>query len=212
MKGLKILLFLAAVCLIAGTLHADIYEWTDENGVKHFTNYAPPPEASIMMKTEELPYDEAADHARLEAEREEQLERTRLELAERTAELERREAEAEQKLAEAGRQVEETLRETEKILDEARNDGDDYGNYGYSGYYRSYYPGHYNNRYYRNETASIFFIKPPHVDHFKRYRYKKHHYGFRSHNGYPRGRLSIRSHGSSHIGRGHSGRVRSVSR
>ena len=156
MTALKIFVCITVGCFVASSLYADIYEWTDEDGVKHFTNYAPPAEASIMMKTEELPYDEAADHARLEAEREEQLERTRLELAERTAELERREAEAEQRLAEAGRQAEETHRETEKVLDESRNEGDGYGNYGYSGYYRSYYPGHYRNRYYRTETASIF--------------------------------------------------------
>ncbi len=237
MTALKLFLCITVGCFVGSSLYADIYKWTDEDGVKHFTNYAPPPEASIMMKTEELPYDEAADHARLEAEREEQLERTRLELAERTAELERREAEAEQRLAEAGRQVEETLRETEKILDEARNEGDDYGNYGYSGYYRSYYPGHYKNRYYRNETASIFFTQRPRIDDFKRYRYKKHHYsddnayrrgryggqnypskqahrrdvGFRSHNGYQRGQHTVRSHGNSHIDRNPGGIVRSVS-
>ena len=212
MTVLKIFLYITVGCFVAAVLYADIYEWTDEDGVKHYTNYAPAPEAKILLKTEELPYDEAADRARLESEREERLELTRLELAERKAELERREAEAEQRLAEADRQAEETLSEAEKILHEARNDRYDYGNSRYSNFSRGFYPYHYKNRYYRNETASIFFIKPPHVDHFKRYRYKKHHYGFRSHNGYPRGRLSIRSHGSSHIGRGHSGRVRSVSR
>jgi hypothetical protein len=212
MTVLKIFLYITVGCFFAAVLNADIYEWTDEDGVKHYTNYAPAPEAKILMKTEELPYDEAADRARLEAERKERLELTRLELAERKAEIERREAEVEQRLAEAGRQAEETLSEAEKILHEARNDRYDYGNFRYSNFSRGFYPYHYKNRYYRNETASIFFIRPPHVDHFKRYRYKKHHYGLRSHNGYPRGRLSIRSHGSSHIGRGHSGRVRSFSR
>jgi hypothetical protein len=212
MKVLKIFLCIIAVCFVASSLYADIYEWTDEDGVKHYTNYAPPLEAKILMKTEELPYDEAADRARLEAERKERLELTHLELAVRKAELERREAEAEQRLAEAGRQTEETLREAEKILHEARNNGYDYGNFRYSNFSRSFFPYHYKKRYYRNETASIFFIRPPHVDHFKRNRYTKHHYGFRSHNGYPRGQLSIRSHRSNHIVRGHSGRVRSVSR
>ena len=212
MTALKIFLYITVGCFVSAVLYADIYEWTDEDGVKHYTNYAPAPEAKILMKTEELPYDEAADRARLEAERKERLELTRLELAERKAELERREAEAEQRLAEADRQAEETLSEAEKILHEARNDRYDYGNFRYSNFSRSFYPYPYKKRYYRDETASIFFIRPPHVDHFKRNRYTKHHYGFRSHNGYPRGRLSIRSHGSSHIGRGHSGRVRSVSR
>jgi len=212
MSVLKIFVCITVGCFVAASLYADIYEWTDEDGVKHYTNYAPAPEAKIMMKTEELPYDEAADRARQEAEREEQLELTRIELAERKAELERREAETEQRLVEADRQVEETLREAEKILNEARNDRYDYGNFRYSNFSRGFYPYHYKNRYYRNETASIFFIRPPHVDHFKRYHYKKHHYGLRSHNRYPRGQPSIRSHRSSHIGRSHSGKVRSVSR
>ena len=238
MTVLKIFVCLTVGCFVAASLYADIYEWTDEDGVKHYTNYEPAAEAKIMMKTEELPYDEAADRARLEAEREEQLALTRLELAERKAELELREAEAEQRLSEAGRQAEETLREAEKILNEARNDRYDYEDFSYFNFSRGFYPYQYKNRYYRNDTASIFFIKPSQVDHFKRYRYKKHPYGYdnmyrrskyddpkhpykqahrrddglRSHNGHHRGRPSIRSHGSGHIGRDPSGRVHSVSR
>jgi len=212
MTVLKIFLCITVGCFVSASLYADIYEWTDEDGVKHFTNYAPAAEAKIMMKTEEMPYDEAADRARLEADREEQLELTRLELAERKAELERREAENEQRLAEAGRQAEETLREAEEILNDARNDGYDYGNFRYSNFSRGFYPYHYKNRYYRNETGSIFFTKRPHIVHFKRYRYKKHHYGRRSHNRYPRGHLSNQSHRRNHGGRGHSGRVHSVAR
>jgi hypothetical protein len=239
MAVLKILLCTMVFCLVASSLYADIYEWTDKDGVTHYTNYAPPPEARIIMKTEELPYDEAADRARLEAEREEQLELTRLELADREAELERREAQTEQRLAEAGRQAKETLREAEKILNEAGNDRYEYGNYGYADYYGSYFPYHYKKRYYyRNETGSIYFIKPGHKDHFKRYRNKKHHVGYgtahrrdryddrkhpytaahrrdsglRLHNRYHRSQLSIRAHSSSPLGRGHSGRGHPVSR
>ena len=54
MQGLKLLIFIAAGILIAGSLQADIYEWTDENGVKHFTNYAPPDDATLLIKTEEV--------------------------------------------------------------------------------------------------------------------------------------------------------------
>jgi len=32
---------------------ADIYFWTDENGVKNFTNYSPPEKAEVFMKTPE---------------------------------------------------------------------------------------------------------------------------------------------------------------
>ena len=231
MTVLKILLCITVGCFVATSLYADIYEWTDEEGVKHYTNYAPPPEAKILMKTQEVPYDEAADRARMEAEREEQLELARLELAERKAELEWREAQTEQRLAEAGRQAEETLREAEKILDEARNERYDNGNYGYSDYYRGGYPYHYKNRYYyRNETASIHYTRQPHSDHFKRYRYKKHHlnhyygkkhtrkpthrpdYGLRSHKPPHRGQFSNRSSIRSHASRGHSGRAGTLSR
>ena len=229
MKVLKIVLYITVGCFIASSLFADIYEWTDEEGVKHYTNYAPPPEAKILMKTQEVPYDEAADRARMEAEREEQLELARLELAERKAELEWREAQAEQRSAEVSRQAEETLREAEKILDEARNERYDNRNFRYSGLYRGDYPYHYKNRYYyRNETGSIHFIRPPHIDHFKRYRYKKYQIGhgkkhprrpthswnngLRSHKPAHRGQFSNRSHGRSHAGRGHSGRVSTVSR
>jgi hypothetical protein len=212
MTTLKIFVCITVGCFVSVSLYADIYEWTDKDGVKHFTNYAPAAEAKIMMKTEELPYDEAADRARLEAEREEQLELTRLELAERKAELERREAEIVQRLAEAARQAEETLGEAEKILNDARKDGYDYGNFRYSNFSRGFYPYHYKNRYYRNETASIFFTKRPHIVHFKRYRYKKQHYGRRSHNRYPCGHLSNQSHRRNHGGRSHSGGIHSVAR
>ena len=235
MTALKLLLCITAGCFIASPLYADIYEWTDVDGVTHYTNYAPPPEAKILMKTEELPYDEAADLARLEAEREERLELARLELVEMKADLERREAETEQRLAEASRQAEEALREAEKIRDDSYSDR----NYGYSNYYRGYYPYHYKNRYYySNETGRIHFNKPRHKDHFKRYRNKKHYYGYvkkhhprkyngqkylykkahrrnyghRSPNRYYRGQFSLRSHSSSHMSRGPSGRVHSVSR
>jgi len=241
MTVLKTFLCITAGCLVASSLCADIYKWTDKDGVTHYTNYAPPPEAIIIMKTEEQPYDEAADRARLEAERQERLELKRLELADREAELERREAQTEQRLADADRQAEETLREAEKILNEARNGRYDYRNYRYADYYGSYYPYHYKDRYYyRNETGSIHFTKPRHKDHIKRYRNKNHHYGYgydntyrrsryddqkhsfiranrlesgpRSNNRNHRGQLSIQSHSSSHTGLGLSDRAYPVSR
>ncbi len=153
MKGLKIVLLVAAGCLIAGSLQADIYEWTDANGVKHFANYAPPDHARILMKTAEVPYDEAADLARMEADRQYQLqyqlEIAKQEIAAREAELERREAEAERKAAEA----EQRVREADQYLNDAQNDSWYYRGGGY-GYYR-----------------------PPYIDHYKRKYRKKSHYG-----------------------------------
>ena len=100
MKGLKIFCFLTLSYFITCPLYADIYEWTDENGVKHFTNYTPPAGATVLLKTEEVPYDEDADRERVEADRKIQLELARLELAEREAEIERRTTEAERRAAE----------------------------------------------------------------------------------------------------------------
>ncbi len=229
MKGLKIFLLIAAGCLIAGPLHADIYEWTDENGVKHFTNFAPPDGATILMKTEEVPYDEAADRARIEAERQQQLELARLEIAEKEAELERRVAEAERRATEAERYAEETVRAADQYRDDTRNDRDYYRGGGYYGYYR---PPHYKRWYYRNHTASIYFVDPPYIDHYKRKYLKKSHYGYsgknysskyrppkqaypqkyqsphdlrsRSRNTYGGSRVTSRSRG--HMGRSHSRR------
>jgi Domain of unknown function (DUF4124) len=219
---LKIFLCITVNCFFASFLHADIYEWTDEKGVKHYSNSAPPAEAKIMMKTEELPYDEVADNDRLMAERAEKLELDRLELAERKAEFEWREAHSEQRMAEAGRQAEESLREAEIILMDTRNDRYDNRNNGYSNCYRGYYPYHYKHRYYyRNETGSIYFIRSPYAKHFKRYRFRKHRYGIdkkhrrsryigQTYNRYPRGQHSIQSH-RRHIGSRHSRWVNSVS-
>ena len=181
MKVLKIFLFIAAGCLIAGSLHADIYEWTDENGVKHFTNYAPPDDATILIKSEEVPYDEAADRARIEAERQQQLELARLEIAEREAEIERRAVEAERKAIEAERKAieaeryaEETMRAADQYLEDTRNDRWYYRGGGYWGGYR---PAHSSRRFYRNETASIYWIDRPYVERHKRKYPGNNHYG-----------------------------------
>jgi hypothetical protein len=119
MSSFKILAFVLLCCIFATSSLADIYGWTDENGVKHYSNYAPAEESTVLMKTREEPYDEAADRARMEFERQERLELARLELAQREAELELREAEAKRKLAEAERMAQEALREADGYSDEA---------------------------------------------------------------------------------------------
>ena len=42
---------------------ADIYFWTDENGVKNFTNYSPPEKAEVFMKTSEADEETALPEA-----------------------------------------------------------------------------------------------------------------------------------------------------
>ena len=81
------LLLVAVPASLAGA--TEIYRWTDENGVKHITNYAPPEQAEVLMRTPEIPYDAEADRQRQEAERRERMAREKLELAEKEARLER---------------------------------------------------------------------------------------------------------------------------
>ena len=220
MKGLKILMFIATGCLIAGPLHADIYEWTDENGVKHFTNYAPPEDAKILMKTEELPYDEAADQARMEDERQYLLELAKLELAEKEAELARREAEADEKAAEAERYAQETMQAADQYRNDARYDRWYYRSGGYYGYYRPPYRHHYKHKYrtkshygYSKKKYGYKYYRKKHAYGYK-YRHKKHAYPHkyrskhslrsRSHGTHGSYRVNARSKGK--IGRSHSRR------
>lgn len=172
MKRATIVLVMIVTCLIASSLQADIYEWTDESGVRHFTNYAPPDDAKILMKTKEVPYDEAADRARREAEERQRLELERLELAEREADLERREAEAQRRRVEADREADELLQEAERILTRSREDRYSYQTFGWGRFGRGYaynglYPVSpffnehpYNRWYYRGKRGSIYYTTP----------------------------------------------------
>lgn len=222
---------------IAGPVQADIYQWTDENGTKHFTNYQPPANATILMKTAEVPYDEAADRARIEADRQYQLELERLELAERQAEIEQREAEAERKVQDAERYADETMKRADEYLDDSIYNrwyyrSGSWGGYGY-GYPR------YNRYYYRNNTTSIYWKDRHKADLYNRkyqnkskYRYLKNRYspsyypekhtgfqryrpshhlrstGRRTHGGYHGNSRSSGRMGGSYFGRGTFGRHR----
>lgn len=202
MKGMNILLLIAAGCLVAGTLHADIYEWTDENGVKHFTNYAPPDNATVLMKTKEMPYDEAADRARMEEERQFLDELAKLERAARDAELERRVAEAERRAAEAERYAQETLQATEQYLNDARDNRWYYRTGPYYPYYPTPYRHHYKHKYH----------KKSHYKHAKKidrrkYHLKKHPSPLKYRSPYSL-RTNVRStHGSYHIKAQSKGRL-----
>ena len=193
------------------TARADIYSWTDENGVNHFTNYAPPKHAKLLMKTPEIPYDEEADNQRREMDR---LEAVRHELAEREAFLQREQQAAERRIAEANARADAALLEADRILQEAEaaaestnyggSNGYAYGYYSYDrydgrrGYYDRRHPRKHGHHYKKDRYAY------PHYRHFK-YGYqprlvynftgsqRKHH--FRRHHG------SSRLHRSSHRSR-----------
>jgi hypothetical protein len=180
MTNFKIILIILVSCIVASSALADIYEWTDENGVKHYSNFAPPADSRVLMKTKEEPYDEAADRARIAAEQQQLLELDRQQIAQRENELELREAEAERRLAEADRVAQEALREADDYL-EAAGSGDRviYGGGGYwcSDYrYDCNYPI-YNRWYSRIKPGHRYYNKLYYPSPYQRYLYVKKHYG-----------------------------------
>ena len=50
MKPIAIFIIFVLACLAASGLKAEIYFWTDENGVKHYSN-TPPADRSVQIKT-----------------------------------------------------------------------------------------------------------------------------------------------------------------
>ena len=180
MNGFKISVFILVSCFIASSSVADIYEWTDENGVKHYSNYAPAAGSRVLIKTKEEPYNEAADLARMEAERQERLELDRLEIIERQAELNFREAEAERRLAEADRAVEEAFRQADYHRQEdVASSRIIYGGGGYwclDDQWGCNYPN-YDRWYYRNKHRSRTYNKLSRLTPYQRYRYVEKHYG-----------------------------------
>jgi hypothetical protein len=123
---------LSAACLWGQVGEADIYVWTDENNVKHLTNQAPPPHAQILMHTKEIPYDEAADRARRENDRREEMLQAQADLREREARLAEQQAEAQRRLEAAERRAEEALERVEDLLESYP--------YGYNGNTVGYWP------------------------------------------------------------------------
>ena len=144
MKQFKIMAMILATLGIAGfavsTASGDIYAWTDENGVKYFTNHAPPKQATLFMKTPEIPYDEEADNQRREMDR---LEAARLELAEREAFLLEEQQAAERRIAAANARADAALQEADRILQKAQAAAEDAGTYQSSSYGHGFYYPYY---------------------------------------------------------------------
>ncbi len=162
MTTLKLFLFILASCCVASSSLADIYEWTDENGLRHYTNQAPPSGSRLLMITKEEPYDKAADLARMEAEERERLEQDRLAIAQRETELELREAVAARKLAEADRLVREAMREADNNQDEAYSRHRVITRGGSSGWCRDCDSSNYDRWYYRSGHRRSTYLKKRH--------------------------------------------------
>jgi hypothetical protein len=177
------------LCWLISTADADIYTWIDENGVKHFSNFAPPANAEVIMKTEEMPYDEQADQQRMAAESQERLVAAWQELADKEAELLDRQRAAAQEIEAANTRAQEALREAEALLDEAeeRYRRNSSRSTVYSGYYPFY--GHFERWYYR-KNGSLYYKYPPYKQRQKyNYKYKRRPHP-RRYDGYPKPRQS----------------------
>ncbi len=107
MKRLLSLLFLIGILLWVPASYADVYSWTDENGVKHFGNQAPENAANVKLLFKEKPHDAAADQQRTDTDSRAVTELIR-ELEE---EEERQAAEEKRKAAEAERNRKPTQQE-----------------------------------------------------------------------------------------------------
>ena len=111
---------------------AEVYHWTDANGVRHYANTPPPKGAEAIVLQEEIPYDPESDEKRrvqedaMLQERESAEINDRLEKAERDAEEARRQAEAAERKAD----------QLEKDLEEQDDDR------SYGVYYPRHRPGH----------------------------------------------------------------------
>ena len=189
MKRLNItILVLMAVWaygFVALTARADIYSWTDENGVNHFTNYAPPKQAKLLIKTPEIRYDAEADNQRRENDR---LEVARQELAEREAFLLMEQRAAERRIAEANAKADAALWEADRILQEAAAAAEDtsynYSNgydYGYGYYPSSSYSGDSSYGRHPLHSSDSRIIRDYRYSHYPGYYHKNYYRGGRHH-------------------------------
>jgi len=101
------------LALSAGAALADLYIWTDSNGVKRYSDSPPPSGTANVKTTEEIQYDEAADRQRTARDAQE-VERIHQQSAEQSAaaaeakakaDAEREKKEAELKAEEARREA-----------------------------------------------------------------------------------------------------------
>lgn len=177
MRRLSFLLAAAMLCCFYTTVSADIYMWTDENGVKHIGNSVPPAGAEILMQTAEIPYDEKADKERIEAEQLEKMIVARQEIADREAQLLEMQQVAEQRIEEANRKAQDALQYAEYLMTAAQENYDGFSNsrYRYSGpfLYNNNIKHSPNNRWYHRKNGNTY-DKSPYPNHHKSY-YKKHY-------------------------------------
>ena len=146
---------------MAGTASGDIYVWTDENGVKHITNYEPPPQAELLIRTPEIEYDAEEDRLRREADERARLAHERRELEQREAQLAARQREAE-RLIEATERLADELRQS-RAQQQAGLDEDDGRTVILHN--RKFFSNRGHRPDFFRKNGSIFYTAPPHRRH-----------------------------------------------
>ena len=189
MKQFVIIPLILFIGFWATMLKADIYTWTDENGVLHFSNYDPPKHAKLMIKAAQFTTDEKAVQEKIEAKR---LERQQLELEEiarKQALIALKQQEIAEQLDAADRAAEEASKRSKEIYapgynggyDDFRDNGEDlevngtppyryYPHYSYRGHFNYRRGHHFRKRHFGHPGKHQF-------RHFKRYRFGKFHHG-----------------------------------
>jgi len=71
MKFAAIFYILLSILMGTATLHAEIYYWVDDHGVKHYSNEPPTGKTDVKVKFKEQEFDAAADQQRAEADQKE---------------------------------------------------------------------------------------------------------------------------------------------
>ncbi len=120
MRNIYLAGLMAGLGIVSGAAGADIFGWTDDSGVRHFSNFAPPEGVAVVAKTNELPYNGPSEAEIREAERIESLAAARRELAAKEAELLLQQQVAERKIEEANRTASQAIQAAEELISEAR--------------------------------------------------------------------------------------------
>lgn len=219
MKRFVIIPLILFISFWTTRLIADIYTWTDEKGVQHFTNIDPPKQAKLMIKAAHFTTDEKAVQEKIEAKR---LESQQLELEQVAQTLISLKQQAiKEQLDAADRrteEAEEALKRYKEIFDDApgfnggyddfSDGGDDvevngtpYGYYPYYSYYSS--RGHFKHRRGHHFRKRHFGHTGKHqFRHFNRNRFGKFHRGKSRHGFKGRG-----NHFTGHFRGGHNSRT-----
>lgn len=167
MKRIALFTYMLTACLWSHGVNADIYTWTDESGIMHFSNRNSHPEAALYLKTMEGPYEEAVERAQRETEQQRELERAQAEIRIQEARLAEKIAKLERRTAEAKRKTQEALDRAEALEEAAdRRYRDDRW---YATGYLSY-PGYYDYRYY-GYNGYRFSVTYPSGKRYKKHRY-----------------------------------------